>query len=54
MTQKNTVTLVRPLDVIAEDDLPNQTHIWHLYQQSDSCLWKLSANLEVKTLTLTI
>lgn len=30
MTQKNTVTLVRPLDVIAEDDLPNQTHIWHL------------------------
>jgi len=40
--------------VIAGGELPNHTHIWHLYQQSTSCLRKLSANLEVETLTLTL
>lgn len=54
MTEKYCVALLRPLDVITGDKLPNHTHIWHLYQQYDSCLWKLSANLEVETLTLTL
>ncbi len=40
--------------MITEGELPNHTHIWHPYQQSDSCLCKLSANLEVKTLPLTL